>query len=131
MQVLFENTNVRVGWDEEVKSVYIRWDGFAYGEEMRLYLDKLLQVVKEKKASKELANLQNQRMTSREDGEWIVKNWLPRARAAGLKYAAFVIPKSEHAKDSFNKMMEQSDKEYHEAFFESEEAARDWLRKVG
>ncbi len=130
MQIYYEKPNVVVGWDEEVGCSYIKWKGFAYGEDFKTALNKVVQILSEKQGTKHLTNLEKSRVVSQDGREWIGRDWLPRARAAGLKHTAFVLPKSELAQTSLNRTLEGAPNRSSDAYFDNEEAAREWLKSL-
>ncbi len=101
MKPNYEKSFVNISWDEEVGCTIAEWKGFSYGEELRIGMNKILELVKVKNATKTVADLRKMRMTSQEDQDWIIKDWTPRAIAAGIKYAASLVPESQVAKSSY------------------------------
>src|SRR4051812_25850168 len=85
---------ITITWDEVTKSVQATGQGFVEGTQFRIPMDKGLELLKEKAASKWLADMREQKVLTQTDQDWTIQNWTPRAVAAGLKKSAFVIPKS-------------------------------------
>jgi len=122
----------RVYWDAKTKCVVLESSPRVSGQELRNTLEKTLQLVAEKKSLKILAILVTLEKLEPEDLLWTETDWFPRAMKAGVKYISLAMPKSLTAHMSMDKLAETLDpkqKGYERRFFDSEEAAREWLSK--
>lgn len=115
-----------IRWDETLKCVHMQWRGFVEGEKFRAGLDKGLELLKEKKAQRWLADLEQLRVVSLSDQDWMTKNWLPRATASGLRFTANVLPESVIAQMVVNRIKVNA-KDDGAAYFDDMEKAREWL----
>lgn len=92
--IYFEEPHVTIRWDDKLKCVYVEWCGFVQGDKFRSTMDKALELVKQKNSKNWLADLREQRVTSVEDQDWLVNNWLPRCIQTGLKRSAIIVPEN-------------------------------------
>ena len=128
MQTYYQKTFVKISWDEELNCVHTEWRGFAFGQDVRDAMNRALQLSKEKGGIKALVDLSKFRITSQEDQEWIEKDWLPRAKALGQRYTAYIVPESALAKLTFEQTTARLASDVQSASFDNIEAAREWLR---
>lgn len=85
--------------NHEISCVVDVWDGtFGTQENFRMGLEKVVEVLKEHKLSKWLADLRNMRGSWDSSREWMSKELMPKAIMAGLKYEAVIIPKDVFSK---------------------------------
>lgn len=128
--IYFDETYLQVIYEGDVPCVHMSWKTFSTSEEMRAGLEKGLELVREKNASKWLADVRQMGIISEEDQKWSNEDWFPRALAAGIKYMAVIV-----SEDIFNKMSVEeimnnvpgTDLTSH--YFNSIEDAREWLSK--
>lgn len=122
---------ITITWDENVKCIQAIGQGFVDGNSYRGSMDKGLELLKEKKASRWLADMLDQKVLSSEDQDWTIQDWTPRAVAAGIKKSAFVVPKSVIAQMSLRRMTAKvGNVELEMAYFESVEEAKKWLKAL-
>lgn len=124
----FDTSYLTIRWNEEGGFVEMQWKQLAKGDEFRQGLDMGLNLLREKKATKWLADLRQLGVVEKEDQVWSNENWFPRAYDAHIKYMAIVVPQSVFAKMSMNEIMRKVDNKeltiyYHEELVE----AKNWL----
>ena len=125
--IYFQDTCADVIWDETARVVIIEWKKFGSLEKIQLVLNKGLELFQEKKASKYLGNSSNMAPFSKEAGIWIGEDWTPRAITAGMKYLAYLIPKSAMTRLTIQNIKSEPVSNYEAAYFDSMEAAKAWL----
>lgn len=122
-------------WDDEEKIIYISWKGYAAGGPYREIMNKIIEILKERKATKLHADLRRMKAVTQEDQNWVNSEWLPTIKAAGLASTAMVLPESAIAMLSLNRMMDRSgvraDLQGDTAHFSDMEEAKAWLRSRG
>ncbi|HEU4410676.1 MAG TPA: hypothetical protein VFS43_35805 [Polyangiaceae bacterium] len=74
------------------KIVHHEFRRFVYGDELRTVLLKGLETLDKHGACKWLSDDRRNGPIRPADGEWAYTHWFPRARAAGWKYWAVVMP---------------------------------------
>jgi hypothetical protein len=125
--VYFQDTCADVIWDETAKVVIVEWKKFATLEKIQLVLNKSLELLHQKKASKYLGNSSNMAPFSKEAGTWIGEDWTPRAIAGGMKYLAYLVPKSAMTRLTIQNIKSEPLTNYETAYFDNMEAAKAWL----
>lgn len=120
--------NVTLLWDDALRSVVITWRGFNEGQEFRAPMERALEILRENKASRWLADLRDAKVNTEDDQQWLHSDLIPRAMHAGCRFTAFVVPKSTIAKLGVQRVLRQSGAlESETRFFDSMGAARKWL----
>ncbi len=118
-----------ISWDTTLKSVLVQGKGFLEGQTYRDGMNKGLALLKEKRASRWLADMLSQAVMSIGDQDWTVQDWTPRAVNDGIRHTAFVVPKSTLGQMSLKRIVGKvGDKELTMAYFDNVEEARQWLR---
>ena len=77
-----------LSYDETTRCVTIVWRKYATSAQLRFVHETIIQMLAQHKASKILGDDLDLPIIHAEDQKWIIEDWLPRARAAGLKAAA-------------------------------------------
>ena len=129
--VYLDTPHVRVWWDDEARFVGIEWRAYVEGPTYREPLNLAIELMKEKKTSKMLSDMRRMKAVTQADQEWVNKDWLPRAIAAGSNCTAMVVPESAVAMMSLNRIMGKVGKVVNtgetSAYFKSMEEAKQWL----
>ncbi len=116
-------------FSEELNAVVCEFNGFLKTEkfiELGLETNNLL--VKHS-AQKQLNNVQNMKVLTKEAHVWIDEVWYPKAKASGLKHFAFVVPNDVFGKASMDSA-NANIKEKHGInleYFSDLEKAKQWL----
>jgi len=126
--IYLQESFITLSWDEASKTIIAEWKGFASLPKMQAALEKGLELIREKKATKWLGDTSNLAPFSHETSNWIVNDWIPRAKTAGLKSIAYVIPKSALTRMALGNGVPTTNMD--SAFFDNQEAAKAWLRSV-
>lgn len=132
MELYYQSPRFRVFWDQTIPAVVGGGEGFVDGEELRTGMDKGIELLAKKRASKWLAEMSQRRVHAEKDQRWIVEDWTPRAAAAGLRYTAFVLPASVVATMSLKRMNQVvAERTLEIRYFDDLGEARRWLTSVG
>lgn len=127
--IVWETPFLTIHWDEEIQAVQMEWKQFAGGDDFRAALDKGLSLIAVKQAHRWLADLRNLGPVTAADQRWSNEDWFPRAIAGGIRAMALVAPHRAVAQLSVRTIMSKvDDKELETAYFDSVEAARNWLK---
>jgi hypothetical protein len=117
-----------VKWDEDGQLVLVEWQGWANSTEFSELLEAEIVALRKHKGSRMLADCRRQKGLSAADQARANEQWLPRALAAGLKRFAVVVPASGLAQANLKERLGKAPAAAVEiAYFETAEAARDWL----
>lgn len=122
----FEAPHILIQWDEVGKIVVVEWRGFFPSDKMRSGAEKVLELIKEKKAAKMLTDTSKSRVVSPEDQNWIVNDWRPRAIKAGIYYMASVVPQDIIAQMAMNRLSTLL-KDVETGYFSTVAEAKAWL----
>ena len=131
--VHLDNAQALIRWDEAEKIAVLEWRSYADGQEYRHVLGVLIEVLQKHAARKVLADTRLMKVVTQEDQAWVAKEWSPKARVAGLRYSALIVPKSALAKLSLARMITTNQADAGAGkieHFDNIEAARSWLRSV-
>lgn len=133
--VYLDTPHVLVQWDSSTRSVVLEWRDFAYGDEYRAALDKVVQALEENRSNKLLSDSRRMKAIPQDDQEWLIKDWVPRSTKAGLKHLAIVLPKSTLGQMTLQRLAQVGpDKRLVSSdgtsYFETIEDAKKWLRSL-
>jgi hypothetical protein len=124
--IYFQEVYAEISWDEVCQAVVLVWKGFAPLQKTQLVLNKVLEVLEQKKGYKFLADSRNMLAFNKEAEEWMLHDWVPRSKAANLKIMAYIVPKSAMTRTSLSSMRGRTGLET-VAYFDSVEEAKTWL----
>ena len=125
-----KNTNAY--YDSELKSVI--WDikGFVSFEDFKTVGSSTHTLRKTYKVNKQMNNVKNMKVLSKEIQDWIDGVYFSEAKESGLKYFAFVVPKNTFGKLSMEKVNKDASKLYEIdiEYFNDENEAKIWLNSI-
>lgn len=124
----FDEPYLAIQWDATTRCVVMKWKKFAGSHEFRTGLEKGLELVKQKAASRWLADVRNISALPKDDQDWSNGDWFPRVMNAGIKRNALIVPTStlrQIAMEAIMSKVEGIDLET--AYFDDVEKAKAWL----
>lgn len=89
-----DNPVCALTYDEKVSCVSVVWRKYATSVQLRFIHEAILQMMEKYGARKILGDDRELPVVHPEDQRWIIEDWLPRARAAGLKRVAAIASHS-------------------------------------
>jgi hypothetical protein len=106
--------------------------GFLNREQFALIATKAHEVRAKNSSDKQLANIEDMSTLTKEVQEWINEVWFPQAIKTGLRYLAFVVPKSTLAKMSMKAANQPATEKFpiEIKYFDSESQALEWLTSI-
>ena len=116
-----------VGYDAATACVTMTWRGRAAGQPFRDANEAVLAAITARGATRLLGDIEALELIAPEDQAWLARDWIPRARAAGLRAVALVTPAFQLGHGSVRLVGEQLPAELGLEYFDDPEAARDWL----
>ena len=125
----FDARWMTVDFDASIQAVSLLWKGYAEGEDFRAGFDRGVELLKQKQASRWLADCRLQGPITLADQQWMNQVWHPRAAAAGMRWVALVSPTSSVARLSNRYIVTRvnsTDLVFNH--FDDMESARAWLR---
>ena len=128
--VYFEDKNWLIEWDEIRKWIKIDMIGFVQGEAHRNGSMKVVELMKQKKATKILTDTRQAKVLGLAEQKWVNEVWVPMMKAAGMRYTATVLPQNVIAQMSINAIAKTNKAvtDLENAYFGTIEEAQDWLR---
>jgi hypothetical protein len=131
---IYETPFAVLDWDKSLNAITLRWKAFAYGEAFQTAINKIVELLVEKNSSKFLNDTTHMRAVGSEDQVWVLENWVPRAKAAGLKWNAIVLPNSQFARNTVTEAVSRGENRakgtpsFEIRYFETVEEAKEWLK---
>lgn len=128
MTMHFELERITVTWDAPSRSAMVVFHGYVEGEVLRAALDKVLELLTTNESSRLISDTREMKAMTQDDQRWIEEDWRPRARAAGLRLNAVLLPASAIAKLSVVAVVKKVPPVATQfAYFSELDEARAWL----
>ena len=108
----------------------IVWRRYATSAQLRFIHEAIIQMLAQHKASKILGDDSDLPIVHAEDQKWITEDWMPRAKAAGLKAAATKVSVAFFGKLSIASIQSRLAREIAIRAFPNIHQARTWLRTI-
>jgi hypothetical protein len=120
-----------VTYDESLSCIFVVWKQVAPSSaQLRFVHECILQLLRKRGACKVLGDDTALITLQAEDRSWIVRDWMPRALAAGLKFAASKTPESYSGKASVRSVQAAFPAGLVTRTFDDVADARRWLQSV-
>jgi hypothetical protein len=118
----------RIWFDANTGIVHMKWTGYANSGQFRDGTRKMLEVLKESKATVVLGDITDMVLIGQEDQQWLVENFIPVATEAGFRAVALLNPRHYFNKVAVETIAYKVNKEKLKiSFFGDEKAALEWL----
>jgi hypothetical protein len=124
----FDNPICKLSYDEEVRCITVTWRKYATSAQLRYIHEIILILLAQHKAEKILGDDTDLPIVHAEDQKWIVEEWLPRARAIGLKAAATKISMTFFGRVAIGTIQSKLSREIQIKNFGNLHSARSWLK---
>jgi hypothetical protein len=128
--MLYESDYLKVWWDNTLNCLVIKRVGFVSGDEFIQHNLKLLEFIQTHHVSKMITDVTQMKVVSPKDQDWFVREYLPKAHAAGLNYMAIIPPASLIAQMSVAMVERKADNIIVMRYFTTFEEAADWINTV-
>lgn len=115
-------------YDETIRCITIVWRRYPTSAQLRFVHEAMIQMLVQYNTNKILGDDSDLPIIHAEDQKWISEDWLPRAKAAGLKAAAANVPSAFFGKLSIGIVQSRLAKEIAIRAFPNIHQARTWLR---
>lgn len=128
--VYFEDKNWVIEWDDVRKWVKVDIIGFVQGEAHKNGSLKIVELLKQKKATKLLTDTRQSKVLGLAEQKWVNEVWVPMLKAAGTRYTATILPQNVIAQMSINAIAKTNKDvtDLENGYFGSLEEAQNWLR---
>ena len=128
IELLYPDPACDVYYNSKLNAAQSIWKFPVSGRQFREILDNLVRVLKDKNCSTIVADARKLTTISKDDQEWIIKDWYPRAHDAGWSLEMLIVKK-----DTFNEYVIQkivhhyNDEKIKTVYFYSYADAEKWL----
>jgi hypothetical protein len=122
-----DNPICSLAYDESISCIAVVWRKYATSAQLRFIHEIILGMLTQHAADRILGDDSDLPIVHAEDQTWIVENWLPRARAAGLKAVASAVSLTFFGKVSIGSIHLRIAKEIAIRDFHNIYSARIWL----
>jgi hypothetical protein len=131
LEVVLDNETARLCYDARHKIIQHEFRSFVHGRALRDVLEKGLEILQQRGATKWLSDDRGNGPTTAVDSEWALNDWAPRVIAAGWKYWGVVLPEKVLGQMNMRRWIETYSKLGVLAqVFEDPEAGRTWLKAL-
>jgi hypothetical protein len=124
-----DNPICSLSYDRTIRCVSIVWRRYATSAQYRFIHEIIIQMLKQYKANKILADDSDLPVVHAEDQQWIIEYWMPRAKEVGLKAIAASSSLSFFGRLTIGSIQVRMASEVSIKAFPNIHAAKDWLRK--
>jgi len=114
--------------DRDARCIFIEWKQYATSAQLRFIHEHIIDLLIRHQITKVLGDDTALPTIHPDDQKWIVENWLPRAKAAGLKTAASKMPATHFGKIAVESIQLFVMPRILIRAFDNIEDARNWLR---
>lgn len=125
-----DNPICSLRYDEAIRCVAIVWRRYATSAQYRFIHEIILQMLQQHRASKILGDDSDLPVIHAEDQQWVIEDWIPRAKAAGLKAVATTPSLSFFGRLTIGSVQARMASQIAIMTFPSIHLARDWLRRL-
>jgi len=129
---LLENPNdnpiCSLSYDKAIRCVTVVWRRYATSAQYRFIHEIIIQMLQQYQASKILGDDSDLPVVHAEDQQWIIEEWIPRAKAAGLKAVATNPSLSFFGRLTIGSVQAKMASQIAIKTFPNIHLAKDWLR---
>ncbi len=116
--------------DPDLKAVAMEWTGFSSSAQFREANENVLDLIRETRSTKLIADTRNMKIISLQDQQWLYQDWLPRTISAGLTHAAIIESEDFFNKLSVDNVVQKINDQLTIKYFTTLLSARNWLRQL-
>ncbi|UII31434.1 STAS/SEC14 domain-containing protein [Fulvivirga ulvae] len=116
-----------IQYDPAQNWVNMKWEGYISSAEFREGTELMLNLLIKNNANKVLADIEHMLLIDKEDQEWLISYFLPRAIRFGFRAIALLKPISTFNSNVIESISSHINQEISIKVFNNIEKARDWL----
>jgi hypothetical protein len=128
LQNPYDNPTCKLRYDQEVRCVEVTWRKYATSAQLRYIHEIILAMLAQHGAERLLGDDTDLPIIHAEDQRWIVEEWLPRARAIGLKIAATKLSMTFFGRVAIGMIQSKLSRDLEIRSFGNIHSARSWLK---
>jgi hypothetical protein len=123
------DSSFHLSFDAEVPCLVMAWHGYHTSSSFRVHNEEVLALLAERRATRILCDIRDFILIHGSEQDWLTHDWLPRAMALGLRTCAIVTPLYYFNRVAVETVAGRVDQNALQIkYFETEQAARCWLR---
>lgn len=120
----------KIYYYEDIPCIHLDWFGFAKPDEFKEACDFSLNLLKEKKVSKMIADNSKAKIVSIENQKWLTEDWFARAYDEGYRTSAVVVSTNIFNEVAIKNIVNQiDDGKFTVQYFDDLEKAKAWLKE--
>jgi len=129
MELYYDEPWCKVYYLDDLACVHLDWHGFAEDVEFQEACYVALDLLKERKLSKMIADNTDAKVVSIANQNWLNEVWFPKAYKEGYRTSAVVVSKDLFNEVAVKKIVNDMDEGlFTVRFFPNLDDAKDWLR---
>ena len=130
LELHFEHPACNIFYNKDLHAVHTVWKGsFVKDETLKNILNDIINLLVLKKTGALMADTRLMQEITEPDEEWIVKDWYPRALAAGFSSEALLVSKATFNEVTIKQVVSKyDDGQVTTAYFQTYNEAESWLR---
>ncbi|MBC5993508.1 hypothetical protein [Pontibacter cellulosilyticus] len=121
-------TFLTINFDSKNNLIYNNWIGYASSENIMQGATSFLEVLQETNCASTITDNSEFVGPWENSIEWLCENWIPSARAAGLKFYAHIANKGSFADEAARKLANCVESAFEMKVFESLMDAQEWIK---
>jgi hypothetical protein len=132
MKVFFEESFIRISYDQELNTVFSEWLTAPTSEEFRQGMNQMIEAFKEFNTGILMSNTANIGAIDPDDQEWSTTDWIARALPAGYKQFAVITSPDIFAQMSVEDTLTEvqlANSTLKIQYFDNEADARQWIKE--
>lgn len=126
----FDNSICQLCFDEDARCIQVVWRKYATSAQLRYIHEIILLMLDQYKVDRILGDDSDLPIVHAEDQQWIVDEWLPRARLKGLRAVATTVSMTFFGRLSIRSVQSRLAREIQVQNFGSVHTARSWLKAL-
>ncbi len=132
IEILFSGAECDIFYNRELHIIQTLWKGlYVQDEPFRFILDEIIVGLKLKQTPIIIADAREMHIITKNDQDWILESWYPRAVAAGFRYQGLILSKDTYNEVTVKKISQNyDDKIITTQYFRSPMDALDWVREI-
>ena len=126
LTLLYKDDFITIKYDKTNNCLVTARQGYPNVDAVKNSLNKTLGYIQQYKCNKIISDMRSIKGTWTASNEWIGKEWMPKAIAAGLKYVAYVYPPDVFGQFALQDLIKKNS-QYSLQIFKDPQEARSWV----
>ncbi len=126
---IINNESAILEFNEPLNSMEVYWKGYTKSGQYREMMEKAYDAIVQHGATQWLSDMTNSGVSSTEDQQWVMTEFIPKCAKAGVTRVAIVLSKDVFARfyaDKFKSSL--SEHASFDKYFATREKAHEWLK---